>query len=198
MSYISITFILFLILDPLGSSQTMERIFKSLAPGRKIWLFLREAFLGLAIVILFNFIGEYLLKLLSISDITVAGAGGLILFLRGLKILHSTGQDAPLDLTEEPVLVPIAVPMIARPSLVATVMLFAHTEPSITLMLLAIVNAMGVGLIFLYLSPQINWLLGPNGRLGLERLMGLILILLAVQRMLTAISLFVTELNLAV
>ena len=86
MSFISLTFMLFMIMDPIGSISSFLNMVKELPPERKQWVVVREMLIALLTMILFAFLGEYILFILGIDDLTVRLSSGVILFLAALKI----------------------------------------------------------------------------------------------------------------
>jgi multiple antibiotic resistance protein len=129
-SLFSIALIFFLIMDPVGNVSSYLSMTKDINAKRHRWVILREMLIALAFMLLFNFIGEYIFIILDISETTVRLASGVILFLIAIKILFPTTDSLRSNLPKgEPFIFPLAVPLIAGPSLLATIMLFAHLEP---------------------------------------------------------------------
>jgi multiple antibiotic resistance protein len=192
MEWWSVTLILFLIIDPLGKISSLLQVLSGVPKHRQAMIIFREMVIALAIVFFFNVIGETIFNFLGLSEIAVNLSAGIILFLSALRILfpHMRGDQEVKIVKDEPFLIPIAVPMVASPSLVATVMLFAHIEPLLGTMTVAILLSWTAALLILLLSQPLYTLLGRNGLLGIERLMGMILVMLAVQRFLEGVRLF--------
>jgi small neutral amino acid transporter SnatA (MarC family) len=95
----------------------------------------------------------------------------------------------------EPFLVPLAIPSIAGPSALATVMLLVSRNPSQQVAwIVALTAAMAVATIVLLASYRLQRVLGDRGMVAVERLMGLVLTALAVQMLLDGVRTFVTEL----
>jgi len=192
LSLLSITVALFIIMDPFGNIPTYLMITKELTPQRRRLVLAREMSIAFILMLLFNFIGEYIFKILELSDITVKLSSGLVLFLTAIKILFPTPNSMRSNLPGgEPFIIPLAVPLIAGPSLLATIMLYAHMETSISLMLSAIAIAWVTASLVLLAAPFFQKLLGSNGLTALERLMAMILVMLAIQRFLEGIQQFV-------
>ena len=140
--------------------------------------------------------GRAFLQFLQLSETSLAIAGGIILFLIALRMVfhHPEGifGDAP---DTEPFLVPLAVPAIAGPSAIATVMLMASRDPSrIAGWFVALSAAMAVTTIVLLAGNQVQRVLGERGVRALERLMGLVLTAIAVQMLLNGVADFVRQL----
>lgn len=191
MSLFSITLILFLIMDPVGNISSYLSLTKEIDPQRHHRVVIREMFIALAAMIFFNYLGEFIFSFLGLSETTVRLSSGVILFLIAVKILFTSPDSIRANLPPgESCIFPLAIPLIAGPALLATIMLFAHMEPYQSVMLAAIVLSwLATGLI-LYFSPTIKRILGNNGLMACERLIGMVLVLIAVQRLLEGIMLF--------
>lgn len=192
LSLLSITVALFIIMDPFGNIPAYLAITSELTAKRRRLVLAREMSIAFLIMLVFNFIGEYIFAVLEISDITIKLSSGLVLFLTAIKILFPTSNSMRANLPGgEPFIIPLAVPLIAGPSLLATIMLYAHMETSISLMLSAISIAWVLASLILLAAPYFQKLLGVNGLIALERLMAMILVMLAIQRFLEGIQQFV-------
>jgi multiple antibiotic resistance protein len=164
---------------------------KDLNPMRHHLIIFREMLIALGIMIGFYFLGDYVLDFLKLSESSVRLASGLILFLIAIKILFPSQTSLRANLPKgEPFIFPLAVPLIAGPGLMATIMLFSNLESSRPIMLPAIVIAWLASVIILYFSGSIKRLLGNNGLMASERLIGMVLVLLSVQRFLEGILVF--------
>ena len=179
----TITLVLFFIMDPVGNVIPYLTLMKGIEPRRRNLILLREMCIAFAAMLVFNYLGEYIFDILGISETAVRLTSGVILFLVAIKILFPAKDSPRANLPEgEPFVIPLAIPLIAGPSLLATIMLYAHMEPSEPIMLLSIVFATLGAFVVLFLAPYIHRVLGNNGLLALEKLMGMILVLMAVQR----------------
>lgn len=175
--------ILFLIMDPIGNIAAYITLMQSVPQKKQNWVLLREMSIALVTTLAFSFLGEYIFNLLKINDVTVRLASGVILFLIAIKIIFPSLDGWRVNLPKgEPFIVPLAIPLIAGPSLLATVMLYADLEPSFWLVPGAIFLAWIAALGVFWIAPTLHKYLGNNGLLALEKLTGIILVLLAVQR----------------
>lgn len=187
---ISATVLLLLIMDPLGNLPIFMSVLKHLEPRRRRIVIIRELLIALAIMLLFLFTGEKILSFLNLRAETVSISGGIILFLIAIKMIFPGpgNESSGLPAGEEPFLVPLAIPLVAGPSLLATLMLMSHQYPGRPGMLvLALLLAWAITSTILLLSGVFLRLLGNKGVNALERLMGLILIMLATQMFLDGI-----------
>jgi len=191
MSLFSITLTLFLIMDPIGNLSTFHSMVKGLNPKRQYFIIIREMLIALGVMLLFNYLGEFIFNLLDLSETTVRLSSGLILFLIAIKILFTANDSPRANLPKgEPFIFPLAVPLIAGPALMATIMLYAHLEQLQSIMLLAIFIAWSLSVSIFFFTGPIKSLLGMNGLMASERLIGMVLVLIAVQRFLEGILLF--------
>lgn len=195
MSLLSISLILFLIMDPVGNITCFLNLMKEIDPKRQRWVTFREMMIALFAMFAFYFIGDFLLDLLQVSETTVRLSSGTILFLVAVRILFpgASSLRANLQMSGEPFIVPLAIPLIAGPSLLATIMLYAHLDHLQAVLIPAILIAWFCAICVLLLSSHLQRILGNNGLMACERLMGMILVLLAIQRFLEGIVLFFAE-----
>jgi multiple antibiotic resistance protein len=193
MSLFSIAFSLFLLMDSIGNIPLYISFLKGLDPARQRVVIVRELLIALFVIILFNFLGDGLMRFLHISNDTIQIAGGIILFILSLKMIFPPPRDPNESLPHdsEPFIVPLAVPLIAGPSVLAAVMIYSRQEENNWIMMGAILLAWGASLIILIGSSFLKRLLGWKGILALERLMGLVLTLIAVQMFLTGLHAFI-------
>lgn len=193
MPLLTLSLILFLIMDPLGHVKAFVKALEGIEPKRQKMIIWRELFIALGVSLFFNFVGEWIFILLKISDVTVYLSSGIILFLVAIKILFPRPQDEREPIEGEPFIVPFAIPMIAGPGLLATIMLYAQSEPKWSTSFFAIIIAWAVASMIMVNSKNLLRLLGTRGLTACERLMGMVLVLLAVQRFLQGILLLYTS-----
>ncbi len=192
LSLFSITVVLFIMMDPVGNIPAYLNLMSDVEPARRKFVLFREMLIALGFMIVFNFIGEYIFVVLELSDTAVQMSSGLVLFLTAIKILFPAPNSFRNNLPKgEPFIIPLAVPLIAGPSLLATVMLYARMETSISLMVGAIFIAWLLALAVLLAAPTFKRYLGNNGLMALERLMAMVLVMLAIQRFMEGIQSFV-------
>lgn len=179
LAQIAVTF--FLIMDPLGNIPLFISLLKDFPQRRQQIIIFRELVIALVIIIFFNFLGNQLLAILKITQETVQLAGGIILFLISLQMIFPKATHPhAISPKEEPFIVPLAVPLIAGPSILGTVMIYAHQETDNFKTTLAIIIAWTASMILLMLSSTLKKILGNRVLLAAERLMGLIMTILAV------------------
>ncbi|WKX26617.1 YhgN family NAAT transporter [Tatumella ptyseos] len=182
--------LLILIMDPLGNLPIFMSVLKHIDPKRRRVIIIRELLIALVIMLLFLFTGEKMLAFLNLRAESVSISGGIILFLIAIKMIFPSPESSTSGLPagEEPFLVPLAIPLLAGPSLLATLMLMSHQYPgNMSLLILALFIAWGITAAILMMSGLFLRLLGSKGVNALERLMGLILIMIATQMFLDGI-----------
>ena len=185
--------LLLLVIDPFGNLPIVIAALAKVAPERRRRVVLRECVAAYVILLAFMFGGRTFLAWLQLSETSLAIAGGIILFLIALRMVfrHPDGVfgDPP---GAEPFIVPLAVPSIAGPSALATVMLMVSRDPSRTLAwVAALTAAMIVTTLVLLAAHRLQRALGERGMLAVERLMGLVLTALAVQMLLDGVRAFI-------
>ena len=191
MSLLSISLVLILIMDPIGNLSSYLSLVKKIDPKKQRWIISREMIIALAFMLGFNYLGEIIFDFLDISETAVRLTSGIILFLVAIKVLFPASDSMRANLPPgEPFIFPLAIPLVAGPALLATIMLYAHLDLTQTVMIEAILIAWFFSvLIFLFATP-IKKLLGENGLMACERLIGMVLVLIAVQRLLEGVLLF--------
>lgn len=190
MTLFSLSLILFLIIDPIGNIMPTLTLVEGTPNPRRI--IIKEMLIALLIMVIFNYIGEILFEILGLSEITLNLSSGIILFLAALRILFPPALPFSYDLPKgTPFLVPLAIPMISGPALLATIMLFAHLIPSQIQMLSAIVIAWIAATIILLFAAPIKRVLGANGLIAAARLIGIVLAMISIQRIMDGINAFV-------
>ncbi len=196
-SLTSAVVILLLVMDPLGNIPLFVSLLQKVAPGRRRLVLLRECTIAFGLLLFFVFFGRSILDLLGLSDSSLNIAGGVILFLIALRLIfkHPEGVFGADSIEAEPFIVPLAIPSIAGPSAIATVILLVSRAPDrLADWIAALTIASTVTLALLLAAERITRLLGNRGLAALERLMGLILTAIAVEMLLKGIESFVHSL----
>jgi len=193
MTMLSAALLLFLVIDPLGNIPMFMTTLKKVEESRQRKVVVRELIIALFVLVGFLFLGQYLLQLLHLSETALTTAGGIILLIIAIKMIfpsHNSGLQQ--DVEGEPFIVPLAIPYVAGPSAMATALLMMSREPERWLdWLLAVLIAWFASAIIIYFSSYFARFLGEKGLIAIERLMGMLLITVAVQMLLTGIAEFV-------
>ena len=186
---ISAAVLLILIMDPLGNLPIFMSVLKHTEPKRRRAIMIRELFIALLVMLIFLFAGEKILAFLNLRAETVSISGGIILFLIAIKMIFpsATGNSTGLPAGEEPFIVPLAIPLVAGPTILASLMLLSHQYPN---QMGHLVIAWGGTFVILLQSSLFLRLLGEKGVNALERLMGLILVMMATQMFLDGVRMW--------
>ncbi len=182
--------LLFLILDPLGNIPVFLSLLKGLPPARQRVVIMRELLIALAVLMLFLWAGRYLLELMHLRQESVSIAGGIILFLIGLRMIFPPSEGIMGELPEgEPFIVPMAIPMIAGPSGMAAVMLLGSQEPGrMGEWSLALAIAWAATALILFSATYLQKWLGTRVLTAIERLMGMVIVAISVQMLLDGLT----------
>lgn len=190
------TILLALVIDPFGNVPLAVAALRNVPKERRSRIVVRECAVAYLILLAFMAFGQTLLRWMQLSPTSITIAGALILFLIALRMVfpHRDGVFGEVP-GGEPFIVPIAVPMIAGPSSLATVMLMATRDPAhLTTWAIAVSLAMVVTTPVLLAAGRLQAALGERGVVAFERLMGMILTAVAVEMMLGGIKAFVGQL----
>lgn len=193
-SLFAIAFSLFLLMDPIGNIPVYLAILKDVKAKKQKKIIFRELLIALAVIILFTFVGEHLLDILGVGQETILISGGIILFIIALKMIFPSGKENAYESPTqgEPFIVPLAIPLVAGPSVLAAVMIYAGREP-LPLLITSIIIAWAVSTLILLCAPFLKRILGIRGITACERLMGLLLTLISVQMFLEGLSLYLQK-----
>lgn len=189
MDVLSAVVTLFLVMDPLGNVPLFLSVLKTVPPARRRRVLVREILIAYGVLVVFLLIGGWLLRFLGLEPEAVSIAGGIVLFLIALRMIFPGQGGPPGDTLEgEPFVVPLAIPLVAGPSALATLLLL-QSAPGATLntLMLAVTLAWGVSAAILLSSTSLYRLLGERGLIAMERLMGMLLVMVAVQMLLNGL-----------
>jgi len=194
MEILSVSVTLFLIMDPFGNIPIFLPILEKVPENRRRRVLVRELFIALAVIVGTVFCGRYVMEFLGLRQESVSIAGGIILFIIALRMVFPTRNiQGDQEIDGEPLLVPLAIPLIAGPSLLAVLLLFATAEPGrVVDLLLAASAAWSATFAVLLASTFLLKFLTKRGLVAVERLMGMVLVALAVQLFLDGISRYLT------
>ena len=193
---LSAAILLLLVIDPFGNVPLVVSILQPVPSRRRGRIVLRECAIAYVLLLGFMFGGHAFLTLMRLSETSLSIAGGVILFLIALKMVFSRHPEGVFgDSTSgEPLIVPLAIPAIAGPSAMATVMLMASREPErIETWVLALSLAMVVTTAVLAGAGRLQRLLGERVVRAFERLMGLVLTAVAIEMLLGGIRSFIGQ-----
>jgi multiple antibiotic resistance protein len=191
-SVLSAALLMLLVMDPFGNIPFYVAELQHVDPARRSRVVVRELLFALAVLLVFLFAGQFILNALQISEPALTAAGGCLLFLISVKMVFPGRRDwAAEEGTGEPFIVPLAVPYVAGPSAMAALLLIMNREPERwPAWLLAVFLAWLVTAVIISLAAPLARLLGRKGLIAIERLMGMLLVGIAVQMLMTGIAQF--------
>ena len=195
-TFASATILLILITDPIGNIPIFANALKNVAPARRPWVILREVLIAFVLLLTFMFVGDSFLRVMNLSELSLQIGGGVILFLIALRMIFPPPAGSETnEIQAEPLIVPLAIPAIAGPSALATVLLLVSQAPERRLeWIAALCVTMTVSAIVLVLAERIQRVAGDRFVIALERLMGLVLVSVSIEMMLRGIKTFAKQL----
>lgn len=187
MTLVSAIVLLFLVIDPFGNVPFFVAALKGVDPERRRRVVIRELLIAYLVMVVFLFLGKPFLAVVGISGAALTIAGGVILFLIAIRMVFPDhGGFAQEDIDGEPFIVPLAIPYVAGPSVLAVELLFMSDEPDRwPVWLAAITVAWAATAIVVFFGSQVAERLGRRGLIAIERLMGMILVAISIQMLLT-------------
>ncbi len=195
-TFLSALVLLLLVLDPLGSLPVFISVMRNVAPERRTRVALRESALAFAALVFFMLTGQWFLTLMRLSERSLEVAGGVILLIIAMRMIFASGGEiyASDGQGREPLIFPLAVPLLAGPSAMATVLLLASRQPE---RLLAWIGALTVAMLFsaavLIGADRIRKWIGSSMVSAIEKLMGLVLTAIAVEMILAGLKRYFFE-----
>ncbi|HEV8051868.1 MAG TPA: MarC family protein [Parachlamydiaceae bacterium] len=195
-SALSIALIYFLVANPIGNSPAILSLVKDYDFSRQKKIIFREAMISLLLALFFQFFGEIFLGALKISDYALTLTGGLVIFLVALQMIFHKPESASTDtVKQEPFIVPIATPLISGPGLMTMIMVTSreeHNDFKITLAIL--ITWIGVTAVLVG-APYLQLLIGKRGIAALEQIMGMILVLISMNMIVSGVNIFLKTLS---
>ena len=195
--FLSAVILLLLVIDPFGNVPLVNAMLSHVPPARRRIIIARECAVAFVILMAFMVAGRKVLELMHLSETALSIAGGVILFMIAIRMVfaHPEGAFGP-QAVGEPLIVPLAIPLIAGPSALATVMLLATREPGkLGMWAVAITFTMVLAALILLAGDKLQRWLGDRAMQAIERLMGLVLTAIAVEMLLGGIREFVEGLK---
>ena len=188
-TFASATILLLLITDPLGNIPIFVNSLRAVPAERRARVILREVLIAFGLLLSFMFVGQSFLKAMSLSDVSLQIGGAVVLFLIALRMVFPPpAQDSPVA-DVEPLIVPLAIPALAGPSAMATVLLLVSQAPERRLeWVAALTVTMVVCAVVLLLAERLQQIVGERVVSAFERLMGLILVSISVEMLIRGLK----------
>ncbi len=196
--FLSTVILLSFVVDPFGNVPAVNTMLAGVAPARRRTVVLRECAIAFAILMAFMAFGRQILLVMRLSQTSLSIAGGVILLLIAIRMVfaYPEGAFGPHVARGEPLIVPLAVPLIAGPSALATVMLLASRAGNdLVLIAAALTVTMALTTVILLAGDRLQRLLGESMMQAVGRLMGLILTAIAIEMLLGGVRGFVESLR---
>jgi MarC family membrane protein len=196
---LSTVILLALVIDPFGNVPVVNAMVAGFPAARRRTIVLRECAIAFVILLAFMLGGKQVLDVMHLSESSLSIAGGVILLMISIRMVFAHPEGVfgmPSTAGGEPLIVPVAVPLIAGPSALATVMLMASREPEhLAMFAAAITVTMAFTTLVLLAGDRLQRRLGEHAMQAIERLMGLVLTAMAVEMLLSGIRTFVEGLK---
>ena len=189
---LSLALLLFLIMDPFGNLVMLNTLLGHYPARKRQLIILRESAIATAILLVAAFLGGTLLNALGLEEHALSISGGIVLFLIALGMLFPSRRVIEESTQDSPLIVPIAMPLIAGPSAISMVVLFSERHATFTVNL-AVLIASAASAVLLFVSPTVFRFLGQRGATALERLMGMLLVMISIQMILDGIDAYLSS-----
>lgn len=190
-TFVSALLLLLLVLDPFGSLPIFISVMRNVEPQRRTRVALRELVIAFAVLALFMVGGQSFLSLMHLSERSLEVAGGVILLIIAIRMIFASGSEiyASEGQAREPFIFPLAVPLLAGPSAMATVLLLASRQPErLAEWFGALTVAMAISGLVLLMADRLRRWLGASMVSAIEKLMGLVLTAVAVEMILAGLK----------
>ncbi|MEO9274220.1 MarC family protein [Marinomonas sp. 5E14-1] len=193
-SILSATLLFLFVIDPFGNIPILLSVMKGVAQKRQFQIVIRDGLIGLLILVAFLFFGAEFLKVLHLETESISIAGGVVLFVIALKMIFPSALNQEKINVVEPFIVPISIPMLAGPSTLAMLLVMVKSFPEErSSLLISVLAAWGISVVILAMAPLLNRLLKEKGLAALERLMGMLLLMMSVQMLVNGVRSLITH-----
>lgn len=190
--------LLLLVTDPFGNVPLFVSTLRQVAPARRNHVVVRECVIAFSLLLSFMFIGRHFLEALHLTEISLRIGGGVILFLIALRMVFPQPEGIFGQSTlgaAEPLIVPLAIPALAGPSALVTVLLFSSQAKMAIWLYVAVLSLVAlVWLLVLLSAERLQRVLGDAVMTAFERLMGLILTAIAIEMLLGGLRTYISSL----
>ena len=189
-TFLSALVLLLLVLDPFGSIPIFISVLKAVPRERRSRVAMREVLIAWGVLLAFMFSGEGFLAVMHLSERSLEVAGGVILLMVAIRMIFShEGGVYGTPEGKEPLIFPLAVPLLAGPSAMATVLLLASRQPDHMMRWVGALSvAMAISGVVMLAADHIRRVLGHSMVTAIEKLMGLVLTAVAVEMILAGLK----------
>lgn len=190
-SFAAAAVLLFLVVDPLGNIPLFSGILNRYSIRKRRRIIVRETIISFAVLLVFMLMGKRFLQIMHLTEWALQIGGAVVLFLIAIRMIfpHPEGIMGVASSDQEPFIVPLSIPGMAGPSSMATVMLLAAQAPNrLGQMVGALSVVMAATGVILYFADVVQRRLGDRFTVAMERLMGMILVAVSVQMLLTGVN----------
>jgi len=184
--------LMLIVLDPFGNIVLVNSLLHSRPPAERRRIILRESVIALALLLLAAWTGRAVMGALGLQSYSMGIAGGIVLFLIAIGMIFPARRVTEFGEADDPIIVPIAIPLIAGPGSISLVLLLVQ-QNGVVDVLVALFGAWLPSTVLLLLSPGIHAMLGARGSRAIERLTGMLLIMMSVQMVLDGVKDFTTR-----
>lgn len=189
MGLLQTTILLILVIDPLGNVPIFAGVLRNVPSNRQTRVILRELVIALAIMLLVLVGGRTMMAYLGLSQAAIGIAGGIVLFLIAIRLVFPPANEEEYSADGEPFIVPLAVPMVAGPSAMATLMLLSGRAPDqLPTLALATLLAWAVSAPVMLAAPLLARFIGPRALKASTCLIGMLLVAVAAQQFLDGLG----------
>lgn len=193
---------LFVIIDPIGLTPLFVALTQGMSTRQRRAVAARACLIGIAVLLLFGLFGEAVIGFVGITLPAFRIAGGILLFLTALDMLferrqsrredQADGAQADHSIDDDPSVFPIAIPLIAGPGAIASMILLTGDQDwggflAVSAVMIAVV---GVAFGLFLMAGPIERALGKTGVTIVSRLFGMLLAALSVQFVLDGLKAF--------
>ncbi len=187
--------LLLLVTDPFGNVPLFVSTLRQVAPERRNLVVVRECLIAFCLLLAFMFVGRPFLDALQLTEISLRIGGGVILFLIALRMVFPQPGGIFGDSERngsEPLIVPLAIPALAGPSALVTVLLFSSQAKMAMWLYVAVLSLVAVvWLVVLLSAERLQRVLGDAVITAFERLMGLILTAMSIEMLLSGVRAYI-------
>ncbi|MDE1170035.1 MAG: MarC family protein [Verrucomicrobium sp.] len=174
------TFIpIFVAIDSIGLAAVFLAMSQGTTEKRRRLIATQATWTGGGVALLFLFLGRSIFSFVGVTVGDFQIAGGLILFMLAARDMVRPAAEKPAEVAEDFGVVPLGMPLIAGPALIATLLLLAQVEGLLMTLIALVLNLGVVALAFAYCRTLEQWI-GGTGMRAVSKIISLLLAAIAV------------------